>query len=127
MGQSDPFDNAIAATGAATIAWMAAHNLHPKGSNVTAVHTAIACTHCTSTAGELAFIEAIPDAGVIITAASTFFHREPVWAHHPPSLSPLPPFRGVSFERTVGPLTLSSLDCHYALLIDTTIPSRNIR
>lgn len=73
----DPFDNAIAATGAATIAWMAAHNLHPKGQNETAVHTAIACTDCTATPGELAFIEAIPDAGVIITPATTFFHREP--------------------------------------------------
>lgn len=106
VGQLDPFDNAIAATGAATIAWMAAHNLHPKGSNVTAVHTAIACTHCTSTAGELAFIEAIPDAGVIITAASTFFHREPVWAHHPPSLppphSPLPEECPLN-EQTVAP------------------------
>ena len=71
--QTDPFDLAIAASGAATIQWMKQHGMPPSGKQVT-IHVAMATQ---TSDGGLAFVEAIPEAGVVITPANDFFHREP--------------------------------------------------
>jgi hypothetical protein len=68
MDPRSPLDNAILATGAATISWLRAHSV-PVAGNETAGHVALALRNSSG----LFFVQALPPV-VEVTAAADFWH-----------------------------------------------------
>jgi hypothetical protein len=67
------FDDAILATGAATIEWMRESGDYPHLTTEVASHVAIAWRDHHHN-GELSFVQALPGYGVILTSSDDFFH-----------------------------------------------------
>jgi hypothetical protein len=65
------FDDAILATGLATVRWLRQEGGQPEASGEVASHVAIALR---DTDGSLNFIQALPTVGVIKTSEADFFH-----------------------------------------------------